>query len=69
MNKTGSIVNRLRLPPHELAALLAKQFMQAQLATQVEPASLSDRDKAALVRLLSDPDPEVFEPVRQTLMT
>lgn len=43
--------------------------MQAQLATQVEPASLSDRDKAALVRLLSDPDPEVFEPVRQTLMT
>jgi len=43
--------------------------MQAQLATQVEPASLSDRDKAALVRLLSDPDPQVFQSVRHTLLT
>ena len=43
--------------------------MQAQLATHAEPASLSDRDKAALVRLLSDPDPEVFRSVRRTLLT
>ncbi|MED6325714.1 MAG: hypothetical protein VYE14_00020 [Verrucomicrobiota bacterium] len=43
--------------------------MQAQLATQVEPASLSDRDKAALVRLLSDPDPQVLQSVRHTLLT
>lgn len=42
--------------------------MQAQLATQVEPAPLSDQDKAALVRLLSDPDPEIFHPVSRNLL-
>ena len=42
--------------------------MQAQLATHVEPAPLSDQDKAALVRLLSDPDPEIFHPVSRNLL-
>ncbi|MDD9866904.1 MAG: hypothetical protein OXS32_11185, partial [Verrucomicrobiales bacterium] len=38
------------------------------MATRAEPASLSDRDKAALVRLLSDPDLQVFQSVRRTLL-
>ncbi len=42
--------------------------MKALLADPLELASLSERDKAALVRLLSDPDPEVFEAIRQTLL-
>ncbi len=42
--------------------------MKALLADPLELASLSEKDKAALVRLLSDPDPEVFEAIRQTLL-
>jgi len=42
--------------------------MKALLANPLELASLSEKDKGALVRLLSDPDPEVFQAIRQTLV-
>ena len=42
--------------------------MKALLANPMELASLSGKDKAALVRLLSDPDPRVLHAVRQTLL-
>jgi len=42
--------------------------MRALLANPLELALLSEKDKAGLVRLLSDPDPGVFQAVRQTLI-
>ena len=45
--------------------ILIDQLMKDMLANPLELASLSDRDKAALVRLLSDPDPDVYQAVRQ----
>ena len=42
--------------------------MKALLANPLELTSLSEKDKGALVRLLSDPDPEVFQAIRQTLV-
>ena len=42
--------------------------MKALLANPMELTSLSGKDKAALVRLLSDPDPGVLHAVRQTLL-
>ena len=39
------------------------QLMKALLANPLELASLSEKDKAALVRLLSDPDPGVFHAI------
>ena len=42
--------------------------MKALLANPLELASLSEKDKAALVRLLSDPDPGVFHAIRRTLV-
>ncbi|SVC60956.1 uncharacterized protein METZ01_LOCUS313810, partial [marine metagenome] len=43
--------------------------MRALLADPLELACLSEKDKAALVRLLSDPDPGVFQAIRQTLIS
>ena len=42
--------------------------MKALLANPLELATLSEKDKAALVRLLSDPDPGVFQAIRRTLV-
>ena len=44
------------------------QLMKALLANPLELALLSEKDKAALVRLLSDPDPGVFHAIRRTLI-
>ena len=46
----------------------ADKVMKPLLANPLELASLSEKDKGALVRLLSDPDPEVFQSIRQTLV-
>ena len=37
------------------------QVMKPLLANPLELASLSEKDKGALVRLLSDPDPRCFK--------
>ena len=42
--------------------------MKALLANPLELALLSEKDKAALVRLLSDPAPGVFHAIRRTLI-
>ena len=48
--------------------ILSGQLMKDMLANPLDLVSLSDRDKAALVRLLSDPDPDVYQTVRQMLI-
>ena len=42
--------------------------MQAQSPNFMQIGSLSDKDKSALVRLLSDPDPAIYHSVRIALM-
>ena len=39
--------------------------MKDQLANLLNIGSLSEKDKIALVRLLSDPDPDFFSAIRQ----
>ena len=42
--------------------------MKDQLANFLNIGSLSEKDKIALVRLLSDPDPDIFSAIRQVLL-
>ena len=42
--------------------------MKDQLANLLNIGSLSEKDKIALVRLLSDPDPDIFSAIRQVLL-
>ena len=42
--------------------------MKDQLANLLNIGFLSEKDKIALVRLLSDPDPDIFSAIRQVLL-
>ena len=42
--------------------------MKDQLANLLNIGSLSEKDKTALVRLLSDPDPDIFRAISQVLL-
>ena len=48
--------------------LFVNRSMQTELANLMDIGPLSEEDKTALVRLLSDPDPDIFRSIRLVLL-